>query len=300
MKIALGPLLYYWPRETMAAFYREIAGTPVDIVYLGETVCSRRHNFRFADWLETARMLREAGKEVVLSSQVLIESESDLKTLRAIAANGEFMVEANEMGAVNLLAGEARFVAGAHLNIFNSHALQALSRLGAMRWVAPVETSAALLEPICASRPEGMQSEVFAFGRMPLAFSARCFTARAHNLPKDDCQFRCMEYPDGLTMNTREEESFLTLNGIQTQSWRTCNLLTELDSLRAFGVDVLRISPQSRATPEVIALFRDAVDGRMSVSVASRRLAELALSPACNGYWHEKPGMAQIAGAVTA
>jgi collagenase-like PrtC family protease len=42
MKIALGPLQYYWPRETVLAFYREVAGWPVDTVYLGETVCSRR------------------------------------------------------------------------------------------------------------------------------------------------------------------------------------------------------------------------------------------------------------------
>ena len=39
MKLALGPLLYYWPREAVLAFYREAAGWPVDCVYLGETVC---------------------------------------------------------------------------------------------------------------------------------------------------------------------------------------------------------------------------------------------------------------------
>ena len=42
-----------------------------------------------------------------------------------------------------------------------------------------------------AQRPAGMETEVLAFGRLPLAVSARCFTARAHNLPKDQCDFRC-------------------------------------------------------------------------------------------------------------
>ena len=55
MKIALGPLQYYWPRAAVLAFYEAMSATAVDIVYLGETVCSRRHELRPSDWRSSWR-----------------------------------------------------------------------------------------------------------------------------------------------------------------------------------------------------------------------------------------------------
>ncbi len=298
MQLTLGPLLYYWPRATIFEFYQQMAETPLDVVYLGETVCSRRHELRLADWIDIARMLRDAGKQPVLSTQVLVESGSDASTVRRIVESDEFLVEANDMGAVQMVAGKQPFVAGPHLNLYNPPALQWMADLGAVRWVPPLEMSHTELEAVLQQRPKDLQTEVFALGRMPLAFSARCFTARHRNLPKDDCQFSCMDYPDGLLLQTRESEAFLTINGIQTQSARVCNLVQELPALRAMGVELLRLSPQSQHMADLVQLWRDALDGRLTPEAAHAHMQPLLPDQACNGYWHGRSGMEQVAAAA--
>lgn len=298
MKIALGPLLYYWPREAVLGFYDAVAATPVDVVYLGETVCSRRHELRLTDWLDIAGRLRAAGKEVVLSTQVLLESGSDVSTMHRITANGDFAVEANDMGAVHRLAGKLPFVAGPHLNLYNPASLQWMASLGACRWVMPLEMKRSDLGLLQQARPPGLQTEVFAYGRMPLAYSARCFTARHCNLPKDDCRFSCLDHPDGLMLRTRESEEFLVLNGTQTQSARVYNLVDAMDDMHAAGVDVVRLSPQAQHMTEVIALFDAARRNLLAPQEALARMQPLMPEQGCNGYWHGRPGLEQVTHAV--
>lgn len=290
MKLALGPLLYYWSREDTLAFYAAAAAWPVDIVYLGETVCSRRHLLRLPDWLDLAARLADAGKEVVISTLPLIESESDLKVLRKIAGNGRFLVEANDYGAVRLLAeAGAPFVAGPTLNVYNPDTLALLYELGAVRWVPPVEMRRDML--LAMPVPAGMQTELFAYGRLPLAYSARCFTARHYNLQKDDCQFKCLDHPDGLNLRSREGKSFLTLNGIQTQSARVYSLAHRIDELRAAGVRLLRLSPQSQRMAQVAGVFRELIEGALAPAEAHTRLARLMPGEPCDGYWLGQAGL---------
>lgn len=298
MKLALGPLLYYWPRQETLDFYAGIAASPVDVVYLGETVCSRRHELRLDDWLNLGRELAAVGKEVVLATQSLIESESDLKTLRQIIGQGEFRVEANDMGAVRLLA-EARvsdWVAGATLNIFNPHTLELLMEAGAGRWVVAPEIPGAALAEVRAGLTRPIETEVFAYGRLPLAHSARCFTARHFNLQKDACEFRCLSIMDGIPLRTREGQPFLTLNGVQTQSARVHNLLADLPSL-ASRAEVLRISPQGAHGRDIIDIFRAALDGRLTPVAALDASRDYMPEAPCNGFWHGRPGVEQYVAA---
>lgn len=290
MKLSLGPILYYWPIDQVRAFYTQAKDWPVDIVYLGEVVCSKRRELRLLDWLKIADMLEAAGKEVVLSTLALLEAESELKALQKICDNGDFKVEANDMAAVHLINSRP-FVAGPHLNIYNVSSLELMQETGAIRWVMPVELSAKTLGELQAQRPAGLETEVFAYGHMPLAFSARCFTARAHNVPKDACELRCIEYPVGMPLQTQEDQELFLINGIQLQSGLASNLLGEVDTLRELKVDVLRLSPQLEGMPQIVTAFDAACNGKQSKAIDNLMAAGTEW---CNGYWHGEAGMLNV------
>ena len=200
------------------------------------------------------------------------------------------------MSAVQMLAGKTHFIGGASLNIYNPRTLSKLVGLGMTRWVMPVELSKSVLAGFQKEMPAGIESEVFGWGRLPLAYSARCYTARAHDLSKDDCANCCVEYPDGLMLSTREEESFLVINGIQTQSARVHSLVYELND-PATGPDIIRISPQSENTERVISLFDQVRGGKLGATETSHELKQYAPVGLCDGYWHGAAGMAACGGA---
>ena len=290
MKLSLGPIQYYWPIETVQAFYTRARDWPVDIIYLGEVVCSKRRELRLLDWLEIADMLEGAGKEVVLSTLALMEAESELITLQKICENGDFKVEANDMAAVHLINSRP-FVAGPHLNLYNASSLELMRENGAVRWVMPLELSARTLGELQSGRPDGLETEVFAYGHMPLSFSARCFTARAHNVPKDQCELRCIDYPHGMPLQTQEDQELFTINGIQLQSGLPSNLLGEIDSLRQLQVDVLRLSPQAEGMQQIVTAFDAARKGEQSEAITALMAADTEW---CNGYWHGEAGMLNV------
>ncbi len=295
MKIALGPVLYFWPKRDLLNFYAEMADQPVDIVYIGETVCSKRREMRFIDWIELADALTNCGKEVVLSTLALLEAESELKTLRRLCENDRFRIEANDIAAVQMLSKAGLpFVTGPAVNIYNIRVLQQLHKSGMRRWVMPVELGASTLEQLLKQAAEtdlDIETEVFSWGRLPLAYAARCFTARYRNLPKDNCSFCCIEYPQGIQTRSQEGTELFTMNGIQTLSGDIYNLENEIPDMQNLGVDILRLSPERQGMEQIIQRFHQRIEG-VTESTDANRIP--LLDQNCNGYWYAQPGIDRV------
>ncbi|MDR7343533.1 collagenase-like PrtC family protease [Pantoea alhagi] len=289
MKYSLGPVLWYWPTDTLADFYQAAAHSSADIVYLGESVCSKRRATRFNQWMEFARLLAQSGKQVVFSTLALVQSASELQEIKRYVDNGEFLIEANDFGTVNMAAEQKLpFVVGHALNCYNAVTLQMLLRLGMTRWCMPVELSRDWLLNI-QQQCHGLgihgkfETEVLAYGHLPLALSARCFTARSEDKPKDECETCCTNYPQGRRVLSQEDQQVFVLNGIQTMSGYCYNLGNDLTSMHGL-VDVVRLSPEDKQTLALIDRFRANEEGAAPLMMAQRN--------DCNGYWRKLAGMA--------
>lgn len=291
MRYALGPVLWYWPTERLTDFYQQAANSDAEIVYLGEAVCSKRRATAWARWMEMARELAASGKQVVLSTLALLQSPSELNELKRYVDNGEFLIEANDFGAVNMAAERGLpFVAGPTLNVYNVETLQLLVKEGMTRWCMPVEMSRdwllQLLQQSAALHiRDRFEVEVLGYGHLPLALSARCFTARAEHRAKDDCQTCCINYPNGRRVHSQEGQQVFVLNGIQTMSGYCYNLGNDLVGMRGW-VDILRLSPQGTETLSEIARFRANEAGQAPLMMAREN--------DCNGYWRKVAGMTLI------
>lgn len=284
MQLSLGPIHYYWPKEKIEQFYSEASNWPIDIVYLGETVCAKRREMRFNDWMRVAEMLSDHGKQVVISTLALLEAQSDVMQLERICQNGQFLVEANDVAAVQLLQNRVNFVIGPHINCYNASTLDQLMELGATRWVPPVELSSATIEETIEQAERKPELEIFSYGKLPLSFSARCFTARADNVGKDQCERRCINDAEGRPLFTQENQNLFTINGIQLLSGQTCNLFGEIDSIEEIGGRILRISPQLENTENIINQLADALQNGEKPTLNETQ-------EYCNGYWFGESGL---------
>lgn len=290
-KLSLAPIPYFWDREHTQQFYQQAAKSAIDIVYLGEVICSKRRALSLNDWLTIGGELQASGKQVVLSTLSLLEAASELSVMTKICQQNEFLVEANDMSAVQLRTshGNPAFVAGGSLNIYNQRSLDKLKSLGLTRWVLPHEHNQVALHEFDLS---GVELELPAWGRLSLAYSARCFTARTHNRSKDQCGFVCDQYPDGLAMQTQENKDFLVINGIQTQSGSIQN---HIEAISDNSVNILRITPQQNHCFEVIDIFDRVRQDTLSVANAQQQLVKCTFHPISNGYWHQQAGKNWVA-----
>ncbi len=293
MELTLGPILFEWKRGDVLRFYEEAARMDVNTVYLGEVVCDKKRGLSLDDIKETAAMLTEAGKKVVLSSLAVISNERELDMARGLLSL-PYAIEANDMSVFNMTAANEReLYCGPHITSYNVPSMEFLSSLGVKRVTFPVELSA---ESVSYNvKHTSMETEVFAWGRVPLAFSWRCYTSRSHGLSKTECQHNCVDYPDGLMIRTMDGKPIFTINGTSILSAATLSLAGMTEELGAMGVSALRISPQSEGTAEVVKVFRERLNGESTATEAEKRLEKLCSEGSlCSGWYHGGAGMAPL------
>jgi len=293
-RLTLGPLLFNWSPERRRDFYFAIADeSEFDTVHLGEVVCVKRQ-LGSEKYLEAAiERLRAAGKEVVLSSLALITTTQErLEATQLAGFADEYLIEANDLSVTARLQGRA-FMVGPLVNVYNEGTLATLVGMGAERVCLTAELPAATIRHMVACNLA--QIEVQAFGRLPLAISARCYHARAHELHKDGCRFVCDKDPDGMTVETLDGKKFLAVNGTQTMSYRYLRLLTETVELMQAGVYSFRLWPHSCDMAAVARIYRDLLDTRLEAEQAALDLSRLLPQAAfANGFLHSREGAALV------
>ncbi len=292
--LSLGPLLFNWEADAKRDFYFRIADeAPLDTVYVGEVVCSKRSPFFDPHLPAVIERLGRGGKRVVHSTLALIMNEREMDAVRALAGEPDLPVEANDIGSLALFAGRPHIV-GPFVNVYNEDTLAYLAGQGANLVSLPWELSAG---PLAALAKSGVVDlEVQVFGRVPLAISARCYHARAHGLHKDGCQYVCAEDRDGMDVDTLDGEAFLCVNGTQTLSHTISNLIGELAELQAMGIAAFRLWPHDVDMVAVAQTFRGVLDGGESAEDGRQRLQALAgFAPFSNGFYYGKEGVTQVA-----
>jgi len=290
VKLTLGPLLFNWPAEKVAAFYKQIAqDAPVDTVHLGEVVCAKRAPFLAETLAIASERLAFAGIEVVWSTLGLIADARDVEATRSLVGSVGGLVEVNDITALPMLAGRPHAI-GPLVNVYNEGTMGWLAARGATRVCLPPE----LPRPAIAALAEAagdVELELQVFGRMPLALSARCYHARAHRLHKDGCRYVCDNDPDGMPVRTLDGDGFMAVNGIQTLSYGLMDLSAEAAEFGETGLRRVRLSPHDIDMVAIARAWRDLLDGRADHIATQRVIADVAaFAPRVNGYYHGQAG----------
>ena len=298
--LTLAPLQFNWPAEVFADFYARVADeAPVDRVVIGESVCSKRMPF-YADSIPTAiERLQRGGKSVVLSSLALVTLERERSAARELFEQAEHEIEIDDLTLMNWARPETPFSIGPLVNVYNEATLAFLAKCGARRFCLPPELPFASVEVMAAAAAEcGASVELWAYGRIPLAISGRCYHARAHGLSKDSCQFVCAQDADGLAVRTLDGADFLAINGVQTLSHKYCNLIGDFSRLAQAGVTGLRLSPHSGDFVAVTQAFAEVAADRISpeegLAIVRRAAPEAEFS---NGFLFGDCGASPLASA---
>jgi collagenase-like PrtC family protease len=291
-QLTVGPILFHWPADKWRDFYFRMADeAPVGTVYVGEVVCSKRTPFYEPVYEEVAERLKRAGKKVVFSTLAQVMIKRDRKIVEGMCSLEDQLIEANDASALWHLSGRPHAI-GPFMNVYNEDTLTSLVLNGAEHVCLPPELPATVLAVLAKKANELVVTvEAQVYGRMPLALSARCYHARAHNRVKDNCQFVCEQDPDGMELKTLQGKPFLAVNGIQTMSYACLNLIQEMEEMTNMGITHFRLSPHSHDMVETARLFRAVLDGETAPESVTAKLQESGLNvPFSNGFYHKTEG----------
>ncbi len=285
MKISVGPAPSHWGRNKIESFYCELAQSPADYVYLGETACAERSCFS-PDFLGRIHdELTQAGKEVYASSLTLVKDERQYRAFRDLSQRIQ-RIEINSPAFLGF-ARHYPAVTGIFLNVYNSVAADILAERKVKRIVLHPELgsqSVASIAKRCTVAPE-----VVVHGHIPIAISAACQTARSLGRNGDGCGKLCRRYPEGMVLEAGDRPLF-RIEGPQTLSAATYCLVEYLPQLAKAGVDTVRVLPQWNHTGRIVRIYREVLEHRRDCGDAAEELRAISPTGLCNGWFLGKAG----------
>ncbi len=285
MNISVGPIPSYWGKDRVEKLCEELARSPVDYIYLGETACLHRSCFSQVFLGELCDKLTEAGKHVYVSSPILVTDERQYSAFKDLAERVQ-SIEINSPAFLGL-ARRYRAVAGMFLNVYNLAAADILAQHGAERVVLPCELNFQSVASI--SRQCKAVTECIVHGHVPIAVSRNCRTACSLGRTDQRCAKLCRHYPEGMVLEAQGKPLF-RIEGRQTLSAATYCLVEYLPQLNHAGVDTVRILPQWDHTAQIVNIYHAVLDHRKCAADAAEELRSISTTGLCNGWFSGKAG----------
>jgi collagenase-like PrtC family protease/putative sterol carrier protein len=285
MKISVGPAPSHWGTSKLESFYRELAQSPADYVYLGETACPNRSCCSSGFLGGLCEELTQAGKEVYASSLILVRNEEQYRAFRDLAQR----IRRIEINSPAFLGFARRYpaVTGIFLNVYNSAAADILARHMVKRIMPSCELSFQSVASI--AKECTVATEVVVHGHIPIAISGTCLTARSLGRNGDGCENLCERYPEGMVLEAGDRPLF-RIDGPQTLSAATYCLVEYIPQLEKAGIDTVRILPQWNHTGRIVRIYRDVLEHHRDCRDAADELKAISPMGLCNGWFLGKAG----------
>ena len=256
-----------------------------DAVYLASDrfgMRARAANFVLEDIPAAVEIAHAAGVKVHVTANILME-QGDLAALpdyfRALDAAGVDAFIIGDLGAAAIARRVAPRVAlhvSTQASVANSEAARVWYSLGASRVVCAREMSLDDIARMREDMPADMEIEAFAHGAMCMAVSGRCLissylTGRSGN--RGHCTQPC-RWSYTLEEEKRPGEHFpIEEDGRGTfiMNAKDMNMLAHLDTLRAAGVDSIKIEGRNKKAfyvASVVNAYRQVLDGSPAADFA--------------------------------